>query len=311
MISRHDSGGLILSISSPLTPQLTSYSRYWKGKHLKVCIAQVESIVGQLDLNTTRMEKVLTDSKGKCDLVVFPECMSCGYGSITNDRDQSELVNLSSEDSVLGPTFRRMQVAARTNNVAVIYGFAEKGKGVDDNNYIALNFISKEGVLLYTYRKTHRWTPSAYERLHFVNGDKLAPVVEINGVMVSTAICFDLEVVETCRSLALSGAELIVTMGANGDSFVMDTVVRVRAYENLCHIIYCNQMMAPSVGMSCCAGPDGKFLTPPMAYQAEDLQFVDIKPHDETFAKFRERNPLLRVRTPSLYSPVVAASVLR
>lgn len=49
------------------------------------------------------------------------------------------------------------------------------------------------------------------------------------------------QVTEPSRHLALSGAQLLIAIGCNTSSFTLDTLIRVRAFENQCHVIYVNQ----------------------------------------------------------------------
>lgn len=171
--------------------------------------------------------------------------------------------------------------------------------------FIAMNWVTSKGELSYTYRKAHLWIPSDFERNNFVPGKALSPIVELCGIKVGCLICFDAEVVEPARCLALAGAQLLLVIGANSDSFTLENLVRVRAFENLCHLIYCNQMEAPCIGGSVGVNPKGEFLAgAPLPRNAPGAAVVVVEPCLEKFLQHRLRNPLFQVRQPALYSPI-------
>ena len=70
--------------------------------------------------------------------------------------------------------------------------------------------MDRRGNLAGVYRKTH---PFGDERKVFAAGDEL--LVDLNGVRVGIMICFDVEFPEVARSLAVAGADLLITISAN------------------------------------------------------------------------------------------------
>jgi predicted amidohydrolase len=102
--------------------------------------------------------------------------------------------------------------------------------------------VDQRGELAGTYRKTHLFGD---ERGVFVAGDELF-VIELGGLKAGLMICFDVEFPEVARSLALAGAELLVTISANMDPFGRDHDVFAiaRALENGLPHLYVNQVGA-------------------------------------------------------------------
>ena len=99
--------------------------------------------------------------------------------------------------------------------------------------------------------------------------------MELKGVRMGVLTCFDVEVILLSHScllcartfsvviadhgsalcmkgggarstLACAGARLLIVMGCNSDAFIVDTLVRVRAFENLAHLVYLNSLGLPA-----------------------------------------------------------------
>jgi predicted amidohydrolase len=172
------------------------------GPMLRVCMAQLRSLPADPAANLSALEACLHRHVGLADLVVFPECFVHGYGP-----DASA----ACAENARGSSFVRVSEVAKSTGLTVVYGFSELGD--DGLRYIALNWVTAAGELLFTYRKSHLWTPSDFESRNFVPGRELPPIVDLCGVRVATLICFDVEVVEPSRVLALQGAQLLIAIG--------------------------------------------------------------------------------------------------
>ncbi len=100
--------------------------------------------------------------------------------------------------------------------------------------------MDRRGNSAGVYRKAHLF---GEERGAFVAGDELL-VVDLGGVRAGLMICFDVEFPEAARSLALAGADLLVTVSANMDPFGRDHEVfaTARALENGLPHLYVNQV---------------------------------------------------------------------
>ena len=83
-------------------------------------------------------------------------------------------------------------------------GFCEQGD--DGLVYNSAVLIDGTGVRA-VYRKLHLWDR---EKLWFTPGAELPPVVQTRVGLVSLVICYDLEFPELTRTVALSGAQLLL-----------------------------------------------------------------------------------------------------
>ena len=174
--------------------------------------------------------------------------------------------------------------------------------------YISAALVSKDGERLALYRKTHLWDPfSRFERNVFVDGPSLSPVVDFMGVRIGLMVCWDAEFPEPSRTLALCGAQLIITIAANADTFVLSHVVRVRAFENLLHFIYCNSPGVPFCGSSIACDPTGGVqLALPIG---EALGVVEVNVGSDSWKGVCQRNPFFHHRRADLYGPVVEKKI--
>jgi len=118
-------------------------------------------------------------------------------------------------------------------------------------------------------------------------------------------------VVEAARVCALRGAQLLAVMGANSDPFTLDTICRVRAFENGCHVVYANQQGGAFCGRSVCVAPTGVVLGQSPAEEDDGGRgtgcgglLVEVAPDDEAFAACRRRNPFFAVRQPTMYTAI-------
>ena len=162
------------------------------------------------------------------DLFVFPELFLGGYategvGGLALDPD--------------GPEVERMARLAREGDAAVVFGLHERVPGGVANSAAC---VDRRGDLAGLYRKAHLFGD---ERGAFVAGDELL-VVDLDGVGAGIMICFDVEFPEVARSLALAGADLLLTVSANMDPFGRDHEVfaTARAIENGLPHFYVNQV---------------------------------------------------------------------
>lgn len=177
--------------------------------------------------NVERVRSLLERSEG-ADLVVLPELFLSGYelrdvGSVSIDCD--------------GPEVAELRGAARRAGTALVVGAAERVPGGVANSAIC---IDRSGRTAGVYRKTHLF---GAERDAYVAGDELVTVA-VDGRTLGPSICFDIEFPEVARTLALRGAELLVSISANPVEFRRDHEVfaPARALESGLPHIYVNRV---------------------------------------------------------------------
>ena len=196
-------------------------------KCLNAVLAQLNPALRDVGANVETARDILS-RHGEADLFVFPELFLGGYA--TDGIDDLAL-------DLDGPGVGEMARLAQENDAAVVFGVHERVSGGVANSAV---YVDRRGRVAGTYRKTHLF---GEERGAFVAGDELL-VVELEGIKVGLMICFDVEFPEVARSLALAGADLLVSISANMDPFGRDHDVfaTARALENGLPHLYVNQV---------------------------------------------------------------------
>lgn len=193
---------------------------------MKTGFIQHSPVFGDKQSNFALVEAL---AKGiTADLLVLPELFATGYCFVSADevREFSEGPGEETSDFVI-------RLAAVTGG-AVVAGFIERDYG---NYYNSAMLADKRGVIA-TYRKIHLFNK---EKLWFSPGNRQAAVHKIAGVGIGMMICFDWIFPETCRSLALQGAQVI----AHPSNLVLpwaQTAMVTRCIENRVFAVTANRI---------------------------------------------------------------------
>lgn len=167
--------------------------------------------------------------KDGAKLVCAPEGFLEGYivqqKGLTRDRYRS-----IGESVRRGEYVREMRGLCSELGVYLVAGFAERA-GAKMYNSAAL--IGPRGEIAGLFRKVHDMGAEALN----TKGDEF-PVFDIALGRVGIMICFDRQLPETARLLALQGARLILNPSAGMHGELNDTMMRTRAYENGVWIIF-------------------------------------------------------------------------
>ncbi|NRA40550.1 MAG: hypothetical protein HRU15_20565 [Planctomycetes bacterium] len=166
-------------------------------ERLKVANVQFEMAENDKAVNLATMNKFidLAHAQG-ADVVAFPEMCTLGYHFLTQS---SKETILDIAEAVDGPIFEQMHARAKETGMAILYGILEKGDDVAYNTHVV---VSPEG-LVHSYRKVH-----AFENTYIAQGDKLS-CFDLFGWRCGILICYDNNLPENTRVLALEGAEII------------------------------------------------------------------------------------------------------
>lgn len=225
-------------------------------------------------------------------LLVTPEMFLTGY-----DIGAAAVARLA--EPADGPAARAATAIARRHGLALLYGYPERGG--DGGLYNAARLVAADGTALAGYRKTHLF--GAVDRAQFSAGERLSAVVDLGGLRVGLAICYDIEFPEVARALALAGAEAILVPTANMAPFesVATRLVPARAEENTVFVAYANYVDREAAfdycGLSCVVAPDGSDLA--RAGSGETLLVADLD--RGRLEATRSALTYLRDRRPELY----------
>jgi NAD+ synthase (glutamine-hydrolysing) len=202
--------------------------------HLRVALAQLNLVVGDLEGNADRIVGVMKRAEAEgCDLVAFPELSVTGYPP---------------EDLLLKPAFvadnLRMleQVAAASGRCVAVVGFVDR---VGDDLFNAAA-VCADGAVAGVYHKRRLPNFEVFdERRYFAPGGSAVDLYVVGGVRVAVTVCEDAWAADGPLAAAgRAGAELIVNI--NGSPFhagkvgEREQILVDRARESGCPIVYVN-----------------------------------------------------------------------
>lgn len=217
--------------------------------------------------------KVLDEAAGRAaaagaGLLAAPEMFLTGYAIGDDIARLAEPADGDSADAIA-------EIATR-HGLALAYGYPERD---GDAVFNSAQLVSADGTRLANYRKTHLF--GCFERDHFTPGEQQVVQAELNGFTVGLLICYDVEFPEAVRSLAAGGARAVLVPTANptGAEQVQEFLVRARACENNCGLVYANYCGADEVfeynGLSTICGPKGEVLAQADA-KTEEVIIADL-----------------------------------
>ena len=237
---------------------------------MKIGIYQFKPIFGKKEFNLMKVKDAI---KSPCDIVALPELFSTGYSF----KDIDEL-NKFAEPIPQGDTTHFLSEIAKDKNCFIVGGIAEK-----ENNrlYNTAVIIGPQGYIG-KYRKIHLFYK---EKFLFQKGDLPLTTFNIEGVKVGVIICFDWIYPETCRTLALQGAHIIIHP-SNLIKPWAQMAMRIRSIENRVYTVLANRIGIENragetlkfTGMSQIASPTGEILLS-LPKNKELFSIVDIDPN--------------------------------
>ena len=261
-------------------------------------IAQLNSVLSDKESNLSRGLQIMEDATRRgAQMVVFPELYLTGYFLQDRVPDVAE--------AATGPSLKRLANAAQALGLVTIVGFPERSS---DKYYNAAAVIDSTGEIVGIYRKVHLYD---WERHYFYPGDDY-PVFETAVGSVGTLVCFDTEFPESPRSLALKGAQTIVTIAANMVPYQehQRVYIRARALENHVWHVFANRVGVEDTtiffGQSGIADPLGK-----MVVEADEREglYYGVVDRSRIIASYLNLD-YLASRRPETYSDLVASPSL-
>ena len=259
---------------------------------MRVGFLQMRPRFGEAEHNLDRIERLLGRTRDAT--VVLPELCTTGYvfASKREARDLAEPAD--------GPSVQRLKALARERRLTLCLGFAERdGKRVY-NSAVTIGPTGRTHV----YRKAHLFDR---EKLVFDRAD--SPRLDPIGARpkLGVMICFDWIFPETCRTLALAGARVILHPSNLVLPYCQAAMV-TRAVENRVFTITCNRVGVESragvrlrfTGQSRIVDPRGRVLAQ-AGEREEALRIVRIDPRQAARKRITPRNDLFRDRRPRAY----------
>jgi NAD+ synthase (glutamine-hydrolysing) len=201
---------------------------------MRIAIAQLNQVVGDLPGNVDRMLEVVAQARGGgANLVVTPELSLCGYPP---------------EDLLLRPAFLRacddalVGMASRIAGAGVIVGFPEM---VDGKRFNAAALL-RDGRVEAVYRKQQLPNYTVFDEQRYFERGGEPCVFTVDGTRVGVVICEDIWFPGPAYAARSAGAEVLVV--PNGSPYhtmqqsLRRDIVASRARETRLPIVYVNRV---------------------------------------------------------------------
>ena len=183
------------------------------------------------------------------NLVVLPEAALQGYVSPDGDFDLTSLA-----EPIDGPTATACAALANQRGIHLVASLVLRE---GDALYNAMTCFDPRGELAFVYRKRHPWLPETWA----TPGPQRPPVVAIEGVAITIAVCYDLHFLAEVRA-ELTAADLLLFPSA----WVERPDTRAQHLAEVAvnfgvHVANANWargvVEVPGQGGSCLVAPDG------------------------------------------------------
>ena len=183
-----------------------------------------------IEQNLQVIETLLRDVKA--DIMVLPELALTGYYF----EEKASLMSLSKEAINLN-VIERLRKLADARKMTLVIGLSEIE---EESLYNTVYVIDQRGVV-----GKHRKINLTNNETIFTRGETVE-VINVNGIKLGIAICFETWFPEMFRLLVNKAADLIVCPSNFGGPWTLD-VVKVRALENSIPVVLCNRLGAETI----------------------------------------------------------------
>jgi len=266
-------------------------------KDLRIAAVIFNSPVGQAQRNLDRMLPWIKKAKTEgADLICFPELNVTGYSTDPVIKDSAE--------SIPGPISRQLEQMARSDQIVILAGLAEKD---ENGRFFASHLIARPKGIGGLYRKLHIAPP---EEAVFSHG-KQVPLFNILGVKLGIQLCYDAHFPELATHMAVDGADVIFMPHASPRGTPQEKLdswmrhLTARAFDNGVFIVACNQVGKNQKGLefpglAVVVGPSGNILKDKTT-DREGLLVTDLKAEDLSAVRDHKMRYFLPNRRPELY----------
>ncbi len=201
---------------------------------LRLALAQTNTIVGDLDYNTSKAVEYIQEAKTLgADLIALPEMTITGYppedllfkGSFLKD-------NLNKLDEISNSSF----------GITVVIGFVDHEQDKHIYNAAA---IFRDGMLVGKYHKIHLPNYGVFDENRYFKSGSQYPIFNINNVNIAINICEDIwHPSGPALTQSANGAEVIVNINASpyhiNKQVEREALLSSRSSENQVYIAYVN-----------------------------------------------------------------------
>jgi len=203
---------------------------------VRLLAIQMESIIGELNLNIETVKNLLIANLDKydgADFVFLPEVWTVGWHTPDFLKTAEPL-----EDS---KAVKMLQKIAKQYNTNIIGGsFIRKDK---DKYYNTCPVINRKGDIVAIYDKNHLFSYYGDNEGDYITRGSFPVMVELDGVKLGLTICYDIRFPEIYRAYRKAGADILINMAAWGKAkkIPWDSMTTSRAVENQSYMVALTQ----------------------------------------------------------------------
>lgn len=261
---------------------------------IRISSVQFHPTVGDIDGNLKKIALMVNRAaKAGSKLVVLPEICDIGYELKAIAGHARTFPNESTET---------LSDIARSNNVAIVAGLAEKKS---EGLFNASVVFDATGKIVAKYYKTHLCPiPPLNEPTVFKYGPFISDVTDVAGLKLGLTICYDIRFPEVYRKLAVAGAQVIANPSAFPRMRVeqLEICVRARAIENQIFMVssnFCGTVGGLELGgRSMVVDPNGGILA---KANETDEEIVTADVDLDEIERSRKERPVFTQRRTELY----------
>lgn len=239
---------------------------------VRVAIAQTNPSI-DAEANFATIEKFTAQAAaGGARLVVFPE-----EAALLADESIKPRMN----DIARKVWFKFVDIVSKLSReyrLAIIAaGYEPNDSGLPYNTIVA---YSSNGERIALYRKMHTYDAFTYQESEYVSkGSELSPIIDLEGIRVGIANCYDVRFPELFRSMADREVDVISLSAAwvagKGKEQHWDVLTKARAIENVSWVLASGTVGSDSVGLSRVIDPLGVVVASANAHE-ESLIFAEV-----------------------------------
>ena len=202
---------------------------------VRLLAIQMESIIGELNLNIETVKNLLIANLEKydSDFVFLPEVWTVGWHTpafieSAETLEESKAVNMLKE-------------IAKEYSVNIIGGSFIRKEA--DKYYNTCPVVNRQGEVVAIYNKNHLFSYYGDNEGEYITKGSNPVMVELDGIKIGLTICYDIRFPEIYRAYRKAGADILVNMAAWGKTkkIPWDSMNTARAVENQSYMIALTQ----------------------------------------------------------------------
>lgn len=203
---------------------------------VRLLAVQMESVIGELELNIDTVKNLLIAELGKyggADFLFLPEVWTAGW--------EPSIFPKCSEMVENSKSLEMLREIAKKYSVNIIGGSFIRKEG--EKLYNSSPIISRNGEIFGFYDKNHLFSYYGCAEGEYITRGNSPVMVNIEGVNIGLTICYDIRFPEIYRAYRKSGADILVNMAAWGKSkkIPWDSMTTSRAVENQTYMVALTQ----------------------------------------------------------------------